>query len=312
MVPRTFGDEFPAAQFGLTVVIALVSFLFFMLLSLVLAIPIFGIGISDLTKMGDLSNPQNINLLKYFQIVQSVGLFIIPPFFLAKLFSGKSFAYLHVEVLPSAINVGLVVCIMVFAIPVINLLATANSMIKFPEYLSGLEHYMMNKENEAKDITDAFLKVSSVGGLVVNLIMMGVVAAVGEELLFRGVLQCIFSNWTKSFHWGIVISAFIFSALHMQFYGFFPRWFLGIMFGYMFVWSGSLWLPIFAHFLNNSIAVITYYFINKGIVNEKAADIGSTTDILPYTVLFTFLTGFAIYFLYKNRNFPSLSNSSEI
>ncbi len=69
---------------------------------------------------------------------------------------------------------------------------------------------------------------------------------------------------------GIWVSAILFSALHMQFYGFFPRMLLGAFFGYLLLWSGSLWLPIIAHFVNNCVAVIFYYLKFNGI---KVVDI---------------------------------------
>jgi hypothetical protein len=301
MARSLFNDEFPLAQLGLTVVIALSSFLFLLLISFLIAIPVFGIRLADFASLENLTDPKNIAILKYFQIVQSVSLFVLPPFILGKIFSGNTFRYLRIDVSPQRAQAMVVLLIMVTAIPLINYLATLNSMIKLPEFMSSVEQFMMKKEEDAKILTDAFMKVSDIQGLVINLMMIGVIAAIGEELLFRGVLQRIFSNWTRSYHWGIVISAFIFSALHMQFYGFFPRWFLGIMFGYMLVWSGSLWLPIFAHFVNNSVAVITYFLINKGVVNEKMADIGSTTEILPYTIVFSIVMFAGIYFLYKKR-----------
>jgi len=115
------------------------------------------------------------------------------------------------------------------------------------------------------------------------------------------VFQRIFSNWTQNPHWGIFISAFIFSAIHFEFYGFFPRLILGMMFGYFLYWSGSIWLPILAHFVNNGIAVITFYLISSGRLNEKMADIGSTSDILPITISCCIFMGAGIYYLYKKR-----------
>jgi membrane protease YdiL (CAAX protease family) len=135
---------------------------------------------------------------------------------------------------------------------------------------------MKNAEENAEMLTKAFLKVDSVGGLFFNLFMVALLPAVGEELLFRGVIQRILTRWTRSYHWGIWIAAILFSALHMQFYGFVPRMLLGVLFGYLLVWSGSMWLPVLAHFINNAIAVIAYYFVDKKLLNPNIEEIGST------------------------------------
>ena len=127
-------------------------------------------------------------------------------------------------------------------------------------------------------ITEAFLNVKTIPGLAFNIFMIAFLPAIGEELLFRGVIQRIFTNMTKNFHWGIWISAILFSALHMQFYGFVPRVLLGAIFGYLLVWSGSMWLPIVGHFLNNAFAVVGMYLINNNLLSPKLEEIGSNSD----------------------------------
>jgi hypothetical protein len=141
-----------------------------------------------------------------------------------------------------------------------------------------VESWMKNAEENAAELTEAFLNVKTIPGLAFNLFMIAFLPAIGEELLFRGFIQKIFTNLTKNHHWGIWISAILFSALHIQFYGFIPRVFLGALFGYMLVWSGSMWLPIIGHFLNNGIAVIAYFLINKNLLNANVENIGSTSN----------------------------------
>ncbi|HEY4789276.1 MAG TPA: CPBP family intramembrane glutamic endopeptidase, partial [Bacteroidales bacterium] len=174
--------------------------------------------------------------------------------------------------------------------------------IRLPQSMSDIQNYIDQTSKTYQTITESFMKVNTLQGLASNLLIVAIIPALGEEFLFRGVLQCIFSNWTRNVHWGILISSFVFSAIHMEFYGFFPRWILGIMFGYFLIWSGSLWLPILAHFLNNAIAVITYYLISNGLIKENMADIGSTTDFLPFTIICCLFTGAGIYLLYKKKN----------
>lgn len=302
MERKAFNDDFPVAQLGMTILVALTSVITFTLLALLFAVPLFGVSSGNLFDLTNLSNPKNIPILKYIQIIQSTSLFIIPPIILGKIFIGNSTEYLHINRLPKINQMALVFLLMIVSLPVINMVAELNSMIKFPEFMSSIENYLQRTEKEAEAITEAFLKVTTIKGLCINLLMIGVIPAIGEEFLFRGVLQRIFSNWTKSTHWGIIISALIFSAIHMQFYGFFPRFLLGALLGYLFVWSGSLWLPILAHFVNNALAVIAYYLVSIKIIDEKVVNIGSSTYILPISFLCLFLTGLGIYKLYQSRN----------
>jgi membrane protease YdiL (CAAX protease family) len=232
----------------------------------------------SIPNIDELDNPDIIRVLKYFQVVQSVGVFIVPPFILAWLFHGKIAGYLFLDKQVNFSSVFLVLVLSVAASPFVNFIGEMNENMQFPEWLSGVENWMKNAEDKAAEITVAFLQVETIGGLAFNIFMIAFLPAIGEELLFRGVIQRIFTNWTRNYHWGIWISAFLFSALHLQFYGFVPRLFLGVLFGYLLVWSGSIWLPIIAHFINNGVAVVAMYMIDKELLSPEIEEIGSTSD----------------------------------
>jgi hypothetical protein len=250
-----------------------------MVLSLVIAIPLFGLeSMLSIPTIDELDNPESIRVLKYFQIVQSIGVFIVPPFILAWLFHGNIAEYLSLDKPVNFPSVFLVLVLSVSASPFVNFIGGMNENMQFPEWLSGVENWMKNAEDKAAEITIAFLKVETIGGLAFNIFMIAFLPAIGEELLFRGVIQRIFTNWTRNYHWGIWISALLFSALHLQFYGFVPRMFLGVLFGYLLVLSGSMWLPIVAHFINNGFAVVIMFLIDKKLLNPEIEEIGSTSD----------------------------------
>ena len=292
--------SFPQLMFSIFVI--LVCFLAFMILSLVLAIPLFGFSsIMNLASMTDLSDPNTIMMLKFFQVVQSIGLFIIPPFIIAYLFHGKISEYLCFNKSFDFTSLFLVVVLMFFATPFINFLGEINSNMQLPEWMSGIENWMKDSEDKAAGLTEAFLKVNNLGGLFFNLFMIAVLPAIGEELLFRGVIQRIFTKMTKSYHWGIWISAIIFSAMHLQFYGFVPRMLLGVLFGYLLVWSGSLWLPIAAHFVNNGVATVAMYFIDKGLLKPEVENIGSTPGSY-YIAIISLLFVSVLLWLIKTQN----------
>ena len=258
---------FPQLMFSLFVMVVSVFVLLF--LSTILAIPFLGLSslIASL-EPGGMDTPEGMVFLKYLQVVQSIGLFVIPALVLGWLYHGNFSEYLHLNrttAFTSYLYVGLAV---VLLIPLINYVGEINSHMQFPEFLSGMEDWMRTKEDEAKLLTEKLIKVKGISGLLFNVFMVAVLPALGEELLFRGVIQRIFTNMTKNYHWGIWIAAFIFSAIHIQFYGFIPRFLLGAMFGYLLVWTGTIWVPILAHFVNNTMGVVSYYLIDKEFISK--------------------------------------------
>jgi hypothetical protein len=291
---------FPQLMFSAFVII--VSFLAFLLISMLLAIPLFGLdSMMSIPTLNDLSDPESIRILKYFQVIQSIGLFIVPPVILAWLFHGKIAEYLYLKRNATSTSIFLVAILVVFALPLINFIGEWNTRMEFPEFLAGMERWMKNAEENAAELTEAFLKVETTGGLLLNLVMIAVLPAIGEELLFRGVIQRIFTNWTRSHHWGIWISAILFSALHIQFYGFVPRMLLGVLFGYLLVWSGSMWLPIMAHFFNNGFAVVAMYLIDKNVLNPSVEEIGATSGS-QYAAILSLALVFLLMYLIKKEN----------
>ena len=105
----------------------------------------------------------------------------------------------------------------------------------------------------------------------------------------------------KNSHWGIWISAILFSALHMQFYGFIPRLLLGVLFGYLLVWSGSMWIPIIAHFFNNAFAIIALYLINQNKISPAIEEIGTTSGSL-YLAAISGIMVFILLYAFKKQN----------
>lgn len=278
MSVKAFRGMSPASQFLISLFVILISFLFFMVASVIVAIPIFKLDLNSLATIVDISNPANIHVLKYFQVVQSIGLFIVPPIILAWLYTGNVARYLLLHQKPVASSILIVIFLTVIISPAINFMGELNAKMSFPHWLSGVENWMRANEDNAALMTDAFLNVNTIGGLLFNLFMIALLPAIGEELLFRGVIQKIFTNWTKNTHWGIWISAILFSALHLQFYGFFPRMMLGVIFGYLLVWSGSMWLPMLAHFINNAVAVIAMWMVSEGKIDPTVEEFGATPE----------------------------------
>lgn len=259
------------------------SFLIILLLSLLISIPVFGIDILNFKMYFDVNNPDNIAFIKFMQIMQSLALFVIPSIIAAFVFSDDIKKYLSLRGKVEFTDVLIAVLIMISAIPIINFFAEINSSLRLPESLSGLENSIKNAENLAKQTTEIFLNVKTIPGLLFNLFMIALIPAIGEELLFRGLLLKIFEEWTKNFHIAIFVSAFIFSFIHFQFYGFLPRLLMGVLLGYLVFWTRNLWFSIIAHFVNNAIGVIVFFIYYGMPEMDKIENVGSKYG--EYTLL---------------------------
>ena len=214
-----------------------------------------------------LPNRDGLVGMKWLQLLQSVATFLLPALAGAYLWSNTPMQWLHLDSKPSWQEALAAVVVMLLAIPGINLLSAWNQQMVLPEWMSGIEQWMRMQEDAAAQLTEQFLRVDTVGGLLVNIGLMALLPAVGEELTFRGVVQGMF---TRNRHVAIWATAAIFSFVHMQFYGFLPRMLLGAMFGYMLWWTGSLWVPMLMHFVNNCAAVVVAYLAYNHLEEGRA------------------------------------------
>jgi len=232
--------------------------------------------------LSDFQNPETLKILKAMQVFQSVGLFVFPPLILAFLVSSKPLHWLNIKLTQrTAYQLLLTTLMMAFSQPLINWLAAWNSELP-------VSTWMQEAEDRAAEITKAFLGDKNLKGLLINILVVGILPGIGEELFFRGAIQKLFIKASKNEHLGIWISAIIFSAIHMQFLGFFPRLLLGAMFGYLALWSRSIWIPIFAHALNNSAAVTIHFLVNRGNLSSRAEEIGAGNGELLWVLTGTF------------------------
>jgi hypothetical protein len=169
--------------------------------------------------------------------------------------------------------------LLVFCVgPCINALAAWNGQLHFSGLFESLGVWMLEKEEKASFLTRSLLDSASFEIFLVNLIVMALIPAMGEEFLFRGILQPVFIRWTGKNQWGIWLTAMVFSAVHFQFLGFVPRLLLGVLFGYLFFWTKNLWVPVAAHFLNNATVVSGQYFLSRGLVSERMLSLGERSE----------------------------------
>lgn len=179
-----------------------------------------------------------------------------------------------------------------------------NAGLHFPDALQGFERWAREKENYAAELTTFMTEFASVGELIVALVIIAIIPAIGEELVFRGLIQNELHRLTKNIHVSIWLAAVVFSAFHLQFFGFIPRVLLGALFGYLYYWSGSLTAAMLAHFINNSVALLSLYFYQTGGVGFTLEG----TESLPWSaVLLSALLTF--FLLFRFRQYFSGRNS---
>jgi membrane protease YdiL (CAAX protease family) len=198
-------------------------------------------------------------------------------------------------------NLVLAIVITLGAIFFNALLVYWNAQLSLPDSMADIENWMRTMETQLMEMTKFLTNFQSIPELMTGILVIGVFAGVGEELFFRGIMQPKMKLYTNSAHWGIWLTAIIFSAIHFQFYGFLPRVFLGALFGYLYHYSGSLLYPILAHIFNNSLTVLVIYLDNQGVVDFDLESTDSISYPIAITGLLVLMAGF---FYFKKINQP--------
>lgn len=210
-----------------------------------------------------------VNEMRLLLVLGSIGSFIIPSWIMQAM-EGYRIRYFDTYGNIQPKQLLFVFCAMLSFMPLMGLIGHWNESMQLPDTFRSVQTWMEDSEKQAGDITKAIIMDARWSGLILNLFVLALIPAIGEELLFRGCLQQIFGRWTNNPHLVIWTVAFIFSAIHLQFFGFFPRLFLGVFFGYVYHWSKNILYPIFGHFVNNACAtVVAFYYARKGDTYEQ-------------------------------------------
>lgn len=263
-----------------------------------IALPFYdGNLISFFTAIGDPIHNPNIKIP--FMITQGVGsafgMILVPWLIYRHLFKQPlNFGQSKVKIQPILFTFLIVIFFMVINSPV----GEWNQNLKLPSFLSQLEGALQSMEANMKALTELFITFDSMGEFILGLVVIAIIPAIGEELVFRGLIQNHLVRITKNIHVAIWVAAFIFGAIHMQFYGLFPRMLLGALFGYLYYFSGKLSYAMIAHFFNNGIAVVAVYMHQLGKIEY---DIESNESLLWYQVLISALVLILLLFAF-NRN----------
>lgn len=186
-----------------------------------------------------------------------------------------------------------------------------NMKMDLPDFMNGFEEWARTEEDKMAKLTSLMTNIDTVGEWVIGIFVIALLPAIGEELVFRGMIQQELTRATKNVHIAIWAAAFIFSAIHMQFFGFIPRLLLGALFGYLYYWSGNLLIPIFSHFFNNAFGVTMLYLNKTGVTSIDVED----PEALPFAFVIPamLVTGALLYIIRKHyRELPPATLSTPV
>lgn len=251
-------------------------------------------GIYHTTNMYEASSPSSY--VRITQTFGSVGMFLIPALMFAYCQDKKWFNYNDANRKPHHLLVNATLVLSIVVLPLVAILSQWNEAIPFPEKMAS---WMRSMEDQSELILRLLTVDHSTQTLLLNLFALALVPAVCEEFMFQGTIQAFLTKWSAKPHLAIWVTAVVFSAIHLQFYGFIPRLLLGAYLGYLFYWSGSLWLPILAHFLHNALTVLVdYTFQGRGIdlSNMRFSDVHGAMPILIGCAL---VTAMSLVFMWR-------------
>ena len=230
-----------------------------------------------------------------------VGLIVGPALFMRS--EGKSVMNFFRDQTTNAGMLLLIVFLVIVFMGFNSIVIEWNAKVHFPDFLQGFENWAREREDIATDLTKFLTDFKTPADLVIAMVVIALLPALGEEIVFRGLFQNQLYRASGNSHVAIWVAAFLFSAIHFQFFGFVPRLLLGALFGYLYYWSGNLWLPIAAHFVNNGFSVLAMYFYKKGDLEYDVESIESVPlNVVIISGLITFGLLYYFYQYYKSRN----------
>jgi membrane protease YdiL (CAAX protease family) len=222
------------------------------------------------------ANPAAWNIIMLLQAIPAFGAFVVAPLMFLRVYANKPVQSLnsnkHVWLIPALLSAFVIISFMPFN----ALFIEWNSKMNLPAWLEGMEQWMQQKELAMKELTEYLTGFDTFPQLFIGFIVIALIPAIGEELLFRGLIQPRIYRLTRNTHAAVWITGFIFSAIHLQFYGLIPRMLLGVLLGYLYVWSGNLWYPIIGHFTNNGFTLLMIFLHNRKAIDM---DIEATSSV---------------------------------
>lgn len=295
-------NERPAFSSILIIIgFVLIGMVFGNILAALIMVTVGGIGTDNISNINGalMDSPSGWLALMLGQGVAALFTFVFSGLLYWRLVEGKKFSDLSFRPLPSATIFLFAIIIQIFFMPFNGWLQATNESMQLPAALKGLEDFMRNMEDSLSGMTEFLTTFDTIGELILAFIVIAVIAGIGEEIIFRGLIQRKLQIGLKNPHAAIWIAAFIFSAIHFQFYGFLPRLALGAMFGYFYYFTGNIWVPIVAHIFNNGFAVTLLYLSHQELISAEVEKM----DDVPFAAgIASFLLAIGLLWFFKKYN----------
>lgn len=269
-------------------------FIFLTVSGFMLAITVIQLSI-DITQM-----EQSSRIMRMALMIQSVCIFLLPALAFTYLCHEKPGEYLKTERYRNISLLLLSILLIIIIQPTVDCIGYYNQQLTLPESMHSVENWMKESESSAKETVNLLFGDKTITGLIFNLLVIAIVAGLAEELFFRGCLQQIIQKIVVNKHATVWIAAAIFSAIHFQFYGFVPRMLLGAILGYLFIWSGNIWVPVIVHTANNAIGVI-FPFIYYGTPEYEKFGSFNPEHNWEGVIISLILSCLILFYIYRKR-----------
>lgn len=286
-------EKRPFERLSMFLLVWIGCFLFSALATNLLMIALFGEEAYKQLSAGSISSPDMISALRYLQIFSTIIAFGLPPLFFVLIEKPRNWSFLRMNSRPPFVLLALIPVIMGLSFPLIIWTMELNQGMKLPPVFQPIEQWMRVTEDQNNGLVNQMLSNQTAFQFAMNFIMLAIIPALAEELIFRGALQQLLKDWLQNVHLAIFMTAAAFSFIHFQFFGFLPRMLMGILLGYLFYLSSNLWLSIFAHFLHNGFQVVLLFLFQR---NQISYNVDETQSFPPYiTMIATLLLIAAVY-----------------
>ena len=251
-----------------------------------------GLGLENLSQIT--SNP---SMRIHFLVLQSITSFIV--FFLAPYLYVKHYDHTLAHILSfkqiKGYQIFLIIFLMLFFIFFNVIVIEWNKNIILPDALNFFEKFAKARELELEKLTYFLISFENFGQYIIGIFAVAIIPGFCEEYLFRGLVQTKLNSITNNIHVAIWLSAFFFSFFHLQFYGLVPRMLLGVLFGYIYFFSGNLFYAMLAHFINNFISLTIFYLAHTGVIGFSVEEINN----FETSLLLSFVSLIVVFFLLK-------------
>lgn len=245
------------------IVFCLLSGALFSFLSVGIATKLFSVSLED---FNNITNVQSIHAIKLTNLFFHLGTFIFPAIIFSKLFAHNPDDYLRLKEKIVWNKIILISIMLLGLVMASDFLFYINKLIDF-SFLPRKAYSQLVYEQAIRDKAVYAYIGGTYKSLVSNIVLLALIPALGEELVFRGVFQHLLAKITKRVHFSVWATGFLFAFIHFQFIDFLPRFMLGVAFGYVVVYTGSLWYSILLHFFNNLLFVLVEFLIKKNILS---------------------------------------------